>query len=135
MPKRNSDVCPIFFTGVWFFKNPTPLIRLVFFTQEIKSLHIMLPSCNIINYRHMKLICLHNSCKNHAQQKNVFLINFEKESCIFIITAWHIQRLSDVSIQVWAPKLWAQIKEKLMQNNISSWSYLQCKCIYKFSCI
>ena len=32
---------------------------------------------------------------------------------------WRIQRLSDTGIPVWAPKLGAQIKGELMQNNIS----------------
>ena len=31
---------------------------------------------------------------------------------------WHIQRLSDASIPVWAPKVEAQIKGELLQNNI-----------------
>ena len=32
---------------------------------------------------------------------------------------WRIQRLLDAGIHVWAPKLGAQIKRELMQNNIS----------------
>ena len=32
---------------------------------------------------------------------------------------WRIQRLPDAGIPAWAPKLCAQIKKKLMQNNIN----------------
>ena len=32
---------------------------------------------------------------------------------------YRIQNLSDASIRVWAPKLGAQIKRELMQNNVS----------------
>ena len=32
---------------------------------------------------------------------------------------WRVQRLPDIGILVWAPKLCAQIKEKLVQNNVN----------------
>ena len=45
------------------------------------------------------------------------LWNFHWKQNHFFLCQWCIQRLSDVDILVWAPKLCAQIKEKLMQNN------------------
>ena len=35
------------------------------------------------------------------------------------MSQWHVQRLPDTGIPVRAPKLCAQIKEKMVQNNIN----------------
>ena len=60
-----------------------------------------------------------NQCTVDSSRFNRSL---QRHACFLIwwySCQWHIQRLPDAGIPVWKAKLCAQIKEKLMQNNIN----------------